>query len=193
MNLKPGGKQSVPQDTVIPYDDPCIPVELCGQPQTFAFDLSHPHHPGKAKGIQQILKEHGLWDYYTQKAQEDHKPRLKLECDYCALSNKQKDLIQQSERLVQKAEASGYFLTQDQSIQQVLESAEAPSCSINAIQPPHGEENHSKTCCWSRILSLQSDFLSERPLLQTIVKDLGHVCLFLPKFHCELNPIELFW
>ncbi|KNE86735.1 hypothetical protein PSTG_19901, partial [Puccinia striiformis f. sp. tritici PST-78] len=53
--------------------------------------------------------------------------------------------------------------------------------------------NHSKTCCWSRILSLQSDFVSEQLLLQTIVKDSGHVCLFLPKFHCELNPIEPFW
>ncbi|KNE94094.1 hypothetical protein PSTG_12524 [Puccinia striiformis f. sp. tritici PST-78] len=193
MNLKPGGKQSIPQDTVIPYDDPCIPVELCGQPQTFTFDQTHPHHPGTAKEIQQILKECSLRDYYTQKSQEDHKPRLKLECDYCALSNKQKDLIKQFERLVPQAKASRYFLTQDRSIQQVLESTEAPSCSINAIQPPHGEENHSKTCCWSRILSLQSDFVSEQLLLQTIVKDSGHVCLFLPKFHCELNPIEPFW
>ncbi|KAI7956681.1 hypothetical protein MJO28_003776 [Puccinia striiformis f. sp. tritici] len=105
---------------------------------------THPHHPGTAKEIQQILKECSLRDYYTQKSQEDHKPRLKLECDYCALSNKQKDLIKQFERLVQQAKASRYFLTQDRSIQQVLESTEAPSCSINAIQPPHGEENHTK-------------------------------------------------
>jgi hypothetical protein len=51
----------------------------------------------------------------------------------------------------------------------------------------------STTCCWSMILSQQSDFLNKRPLLQTIIEDAGHVCLFLPKFHCELNPIKLFW
>jgi hypothetical protein len=47
-----------------------------------------------------------------------------------------------------------------------------------------------KSCCWSEIMSLQSDFnVNERP----VIEDLGHVCLFLPKFHCELDPIELFW
>jgi hypothetical protein len=193
MNLKPGGKQAIPRDTVIPYDNPFIPFELRGQPQTFVFDQSHPLHPGKAKGIQQILKERGLWDYYTQKAQEDDKPKLKLECDHCASSNKQKDLIQRSERLIQQAKASGYFMTQDQSIQELFESTESSPCPINPIQPPNEEDNQCKTCCWSKILSSQSDFTSKRPLLQTIVEDAGHVCLFLPKFHCELNPIELFW
>jgi hypothetical protein len=51
----------------------------------------------------------------------------------------------------------------------------------------------NKTCCWSKILSCQSDFVNKWPLLQSIIEDAGHVCLFLPKFHCELNPIELFW
>lgn len=26
-----------------------------------------------------------------------------------------------------------------------------------------------------------------------IIEDGGHICLFLPKFHCELNPIEIYW
>jgi hypothetical protein len=26
-----------------------------------------------------------------------------------------------------------------------------------------------------------------------IVKEAGHLCLFLPKYHCELNIIEFFW
>ena len=49
------------------------------------------------------------------------------------------------------------------------------------------------TCCWSKILASKSDFKAERPLLQSIIEDAGHACLFLPKFHCELNPIELLW
>jgi hypothetical protein len=27
-------------------------------------------------------------------------------------------------------------------------------------------------------------------ILETLIKNLGHECIFLPKFHCEPNPIE---
>ncbi|EFP88340.2 uncharacterized protein PGTG_14424 [Puccinia graminis f. sp. tritici CRL 75-36-700-3] len=126
MNLKPGGKQSHLRDSIIPCDDPCIPLHLRGRPQTFSYDSSHPDPKlaGQAKGIQTILEERGLWQHYSSKAHES---------------------------------------------------------------------NNSSTCCWSKIMSCQSDFVNERPLLQQIIEDSGHVCLFLPKFHCELNPIELFW
>jgi transposase len=30
-------------------------------------------------------------------------------------------------------------------------------------------------------------------LLQTLIEAAGHKCYFLPKFHCELNPIEMQW
>ena len=50
-----------------------------------------------------------------------------------------------------------------------------------------------KWCCISRVLSFQEDFVNEKPLLQHYLEDQGHVCLFLPKFHCELNPIEMLW
>ncbi|KAF9494269.1 hypothetical protein BDN71DRAFT_1393551 [Pleurotus eryngii] len=43
------------------------------------------------------------------------------------------------------------------------------------------------------VLSLQSDFHNEKPLLQLIIKQAGHKCVFLPKFHCNLNPIEMVW
>jgi transposase len=48
-------------------------------------------------------------------------------------------------------------------------------------------------CCAYRVLSLQDDFVNEKPLLQHYPEGCGHVCLFLPKFHCELNPIEMLW
>ena len=28
-------------------------------------------------------------------------------------------------------------------------------------------------------------------MLESFIKEKGHLCLFLPKFHCELNLIEL--
>ncbi|CAK5275047.1 unnamed protein product [Mycena citricolor] len=30
-------------------------------------------------------------------------------------------------------------------------------------------------------------------MVQEVVEDAGHLCLLLPKFHCELNFIEYFW
>ena len=42
-------------------------------------------------------------------------------------------------------------------------------------------------------LSHQADFLAEKPCLQIIIEAASHKCYFLPKFHCELNPIEMHW
>jgi hypothetical protein len=57
------------------------------------------------------------------------------------------------------------------------------------------EVRHSSItdCCLDRILSLESDFSNEKSALRDLVENRGHMCLFLPKFHCELNPIELAW
>ena len=49
----------------------------------------------------------------------------------------------------------------------------------------------SQNCCMGRILSLQSDFENEKPLLQLVIERARHKCLFLPKFHCKFNPIEM--
>jgi len=50
-------------------------------------------------------------------------------------------------------------------------------------------ENDS--CCMARLLSKQDDFANQVSMLETIIKNAGHECMFLPKFHCELNPIEM--
>ena len=51
----------------------------------------------------------------------------------------------------------------------------------------------SNTCCNKQILKLQPDFAEQKSLVQETIEAVGHLCLFLPKFHCELNPIEYFW
>jgi hypothetical protein len=48
-------------------------------------------------------------------------------------------------------------------------------------------------CCMYHVLSLQDDFVHKKPLLQYYLEGQGHICMFLPKFHCELNPIEMLW
>ena len=30
-------------------------------------------------------------------------------------------------------------------------------------------------------------------MVQEVIEDAGHLCIFLPKYHCELNFIEFFW
>jgi hypothetical protein len=46
-------------------------------------------------------------------------------------------------------------------------------------------------CCMARILSKQEDFTNQTSMLETVIWEAGHFCIFLPKFHCELNPIEM--
>ena len=48
-------------------------------------------------------------------------------------------------------------------------------------------------CCANRILDLQPDFMEQKLLVQEVIEAAGHLCTFLPKFHCELNFIEFFW
>lgn len=51
----------------------------------------------------------------------------------------------------------------------------------------------SRGCCMARLLSQQDDFCNQMSMLEQLIRDAGHECLFLPKFHCELNPIEMVW
>ncbi|CAG8848483.1 19563_t:CDS:1, partial [Racocetra persica] len=37
------------------------------------------------------------------------------------------------------------------------------------------------------------DFMSQKNHLQEVIKAAGHICIFYPKFHYELNYIEAFW
>jgi hypothetical protein len=49
------------------------------------------------------------------------------------------------------------------------------------------------SCCGKRILELQPDFQQQKSLVQEVIEEAGHLCILLPKFHCELNFIEFFW
>ena len=51
----------------------------------------------------------------------------------------------------------------------------------------------SDNCCAVRVLSLQPDFLAQKPLVKEVIESRGDKVIFYPKFHCELNFIEMFW
>ena len=42
-------------------------------------------------------------------------------------------------------------------------------------------------------LKTYEDFQNPKTLLEDLVESRGHLCVFYPKYHCELSPIELVW
>lgn len=51
----------------------------------------------------------------------------------------------------------------------------------------------TKDCCCRRLLFCQPDFENQKSMLQELVESRGHLFLVYPKFHCELNFIEMCW
>jgi hypothetical protein len=49
----------------------------------------------------------------------------------------------------------------------------------------------NESCCLARILSKHDDFRLQKSQVEEKITERGHLCIFLPKFHCELNPIEM--
>ena len=56
-----------------------------------------------------------------------------------------------------------------------------------------GCDDSRTDCCAKRILDLQPDFRDQKSLVQETIEAAGHICVFLPKYHCEINFIEYFW
>ena len=48
-------------------------------------------------------------------------------------------------------------------------------------------------CCARKVLAMEQDFREQKGQLTEELESRGQVVLFLPKFHCELNPIEPYW
>ncbi|KAF8581939.1 hypothetical protein K439DRAFT_1647755 [Ramaria rubella] len=171
LNLRPGGKQRVMQITFILMAKPHL--GLCGMPQEMVFPTDLPsndpnyEHRGKPKGLRQVLKERGLLELLTTANQGKLPP---TECKFCKSSH------ETQEWLVHEAQAVADGKNE-------LEGAYE-----DVLQP-----GTSSTCCMQKCLSKQADFKAEKPLLHITIEVAGHQCYFLPKFHCELNPIEMYW
>ncbi|KAL4255827.1 hypothetical protein AB1N83_013423 [Pleurotus pulmonarius] len=81
---------------------------------------------------------------------------------------------------------------QPKGLQQVLEERGFDVKGLKAkCKPVCPFEN--KGCCMARLLSQQDNFANQISLLEELIRKAGHECIFLPKFHCELNPIEMYW
>jgi hypothetical protein len=55
------------------------------------------------------------------------------------------------------------------------------------------EEGQELSCCARAILSGQADFKASRSQIEEIIEEAGHLVIFYPNFHSELNWIEYYW
>jgi hypothetical protein len=75
-------------------------------------------------------------------------------------------------------------------LKQALEKCSFDITGISAkCSPVCPIENDN--CCIACLLSKQDNFCLQESLLEQKIKARGHQYIFLPKFHCELNLIEM--
>jgi hypothetical protein len=175
MNVGPGGK-NVPNmhDTVIPLDNP---AGFGGRVQTMQF-LGHlpdndrdKAHEGKPKGIAKILEERGLVKRISPRVNRNRNgEKVIAQCKAC-----EEEKSRATVRLRRETE---------------LGDAEDEDEGSDMDSEP--ELDHVD-CCMTRMLSQQADFRQQKTMLEQVLTEAGHKCIFLPKFHCELNPIEYYW
>ena len=48
-------------------------------------------------------------------------------------------------------------------------------------------------CCACALLAAQPDFQAQKSQLQEAIERAGHLVVFYPPFHCEINFIEYYW
>ena len=56
----------------------------------------------------------------------------------------------------------------------------------------HNNKLKDNQCCIRHILENQPDFLTQKGMIQEIIEERGHKVIFYPKFHPELNFIEMY-
>ena len=61
----------------------------------------------------------------------------------------------------------------------LLDCKKPKICSVDSID-----------CCAQRLLSQQPNFLEQKSSVQEVIEAAGHLCIFLPKFHCKLNLLS---
>ncbi|RPA93141.1 hypothetical protein L873DRAFT_1847383 [Choiromyces venosus 120613-1] len=72
-------------------------------------------------------------------------------------------------------------------------------CSIPGDSPRERKPNPAckhatnANCCARALLSSQPDFQAQKCQLQETLEAAGHMVIFYPVYHCELNFIEYFW
>ncbi|CAM9550073.1 unnamed protein product, partial [Pylaiella littoralis] len=133
---------------------------------------------GLNKGGEQMLKEMGLWRLDGERA----KGLVKC-CNKCKADN------------AASRQAIAAFNKGGEQRERVLEQARREQQSSPAEGPAAEGRAAARRqrCCMERVFSDLGAFKAQLNKVQQIFKDAGHVCIFLPKYHPELNAIKRYW
>lgn len=80
-------------------------------------------------------------------------------------------------------------------LKKLLEERGVPGASklkLECRKPP-GCPSGADNCCARRAMTNQPDFRDQKSMLQLLAESHGCSVIYLPKYHCELNPIEQCW
>ena len=123
---------------------------------------------GLAKGSRQVSLERGY--HLTSGRTKKGKPRYIRHC--CKAAKKTEDELVNDE---------------------LLRAAGLENEIRNKVKHTGSCARTGKPCCAVWKLSQCQDFQEQLNAVEETIKQAGHECIFLPKFHPELNYIERFW
>jgi hypothetical protein len=78
-------------------------------------------------------------------------------------------------------------------MEQILRERDLFRHGLLAQCPGFKCEKGATNCCCRRTPFCQPDFANQKSVLQELIERRGHICDFYPKYHCELNFIEMYW
>ena len=172
MNVNPGGKQPKMRDTVWNGKRQCMQFEE-GDTLLFDFDeyeagleITEDHElHGEAKGAKQVSLERELPIHCGRT--KDGKQKYVRGC--CVKPKKTEEELFDDEML--RAQGKAHLVTD-----KVKHSG-----------------SRAAPCCCAYALSQCEDFLNQKNAIEEVIAQAGHRCIFLPKYHPELNYIERIW
>lgn len=106
------------------------------------------------------------------------------------------DGIQVTQRMTieRDEEVPKHMCGQPKGLQRVLQERELWPKGGLYLDCAARKRKHIGGQCYARqVLAQQPDFQAQKGRVQEVVEGRGHLVLFYPKFHCELNWIEYFW
>ena len=78
-------------------------------------------------------------------------------------------------------------------VQQMVDESGTPK-GMKKVLEERGVDTSKMRCREMReLLKTYPDFGRQKTILEDHIEQRGHICLFYPKFHCELSPIERVW